>query len=65
MIYSDGLIEQTNKEGEPFEKDRAKDILAATDTVADDVGKLFTAVHDFAGPYLDDDTTVASIELQQ
>jgi sigma-B regulation protein RsbU (phosphoserine phosphatase) len=64
IIYSDGIIEQTNPEGEAFEKARVLEILQKTQSAAEDVSALFEAVQQFAVFNLDDDTTVASLELQ-
>ena len=38
--------------------------LAEATSAAEDVASLFSAVQEFAGGALDDDTTVASIELK-
>ena len=64
IIYSDGIIEQTNPGGEAFEKSRAIEVLQHTGSAAEDVSALFDAVQEFAVFNLDDDTTVASIELE-
>jgi sigma-B regulation protein RsbU (phosphoserine phosphatase) len=64
IIYSDGVIEQTNPKGEPFDKPRVLEILQKTNSAAEDVSALFDAVQQFAAFHLDDDTTIASIELQ-
>ena len=64
IIYSDGVIEQSNPTGEPFEKKRVVEVLKGTASAAQDVASLFSAVQEFAGGALDDDTTVASIELK-
>ena len=63
IIYSDGIIEQTSPEGEAFEKKRVMEVLERTGSPAEDVTTLFEAVNEFADSHLDDDTTVASIEL--
>ncbi|MHC4101473.1 MAG: PP2C family protein-serine/threonine phosphatase, partial [Planctomycetota bacterium] len=63
IIYSDGIIEQTNPSGEAFEKRRALEVVRRTGSAAEDVSALFDAVQEFAAFNLDDDTTVASIEL--
>jgi serine phosphatase RsbU (regulator of sigma subunit) len=63
IIYSDGIIEQTNARGEAFEKSRVLEVLRGTGSAAEDVSSLFDAVQEFAASHLDDDTTVASIEL--
>jgi serine phosphatase RsbU (regulator of sigma subunit) len=64
IIYSDGIIEQTDPGGEAFEKSRALEVLQHTGSAAEDVSALFDAVQEFAAFNLDDDTTVASIELE-
>ena len=64
IIYSDGIIEQTNPSGEAFEKSRALEIVQRTGSAAEDVSALFDAVQEFAVFNLDDDTTVASIEVE-
>jgi sigma-B regulation protein RsbU (phosphoserine phosphatase) len=64
IIYSDGIIEQTNPAGEAFEKSRAFEVLQHTGSAAEDVSALFDAVQEFAAFNLDDDTTVASIEVK-
>ncbi|MHC4785156.1 MAG: SpoIIE family protein phosphatase [Planctomycetota bacterium] len=63
IIYSDGVIEQTNPRGEAFEKRRVLEILQRTGSSAEDVSALVDAVREHAAFHLDDDTTVASIEL--
>ncbi len=64
IIYSDGVIEQSNPTGEAFEKERVVEVLGSTTSAVEDVASLFSAVQEFAGSALDDDTTVASIELK-
>ncbi|MHC4219649.1 MAG: SpoIIE family protein phosphatase [Planctomycetota bacterium] len=64
IIYSDGIIEQTDPRGEAFEKSRVLEILQHTGSASEDVTALFDAVQEFAAFHLDDDTTVASIELE-
>ncbi len=64
IIYSDGVIEQVNPAGDAFEKERVVEVLGGTASAAEDVASLFAAVQEFAGNALDDDTTVASIELK-
>jgi serine phosphatase RsbU (regulator of sigma subunit) len=65
IIYSDGIIEQTNPGGEAFEKRRVLEVLAQTGSAVEDVSALFEAVQEFAEHHLDDDTTVASLELTE
>jgi len=64
IIYSDGIIEQTNPGGEAFDKSRALEVLQHSNSAAEDVSALFAAVQEFAAFNLDDDTTVASIEVE-
>ena len=65
VLYSDGVIEQVDQEGEPFEIDRVREVLATTASPKQDVEVLFEKLTEFAGKsLLDDDTTVASIDLR-
>ncbi len=49
---------------EAFEKDRVQEVLATTHSAKEDVTALFQRIEEFAGKaMLDDDTTVASIEI--
>ncbi len=62
ILYSDGLPEQRNPEGEPFGADRARAVLAAEGAPRDDILALARAVHEHAGSEsLSDDLTLASI----
>ncbi len=64
ILYSDGVIEQVDPSGEPFEYERVQQILAGTRNAKEDVTALFEKLEEFAGKtLLDDDTTVASIEI--
>ena len=64
ILYSDGVIEQVDPSGEAFEFNRAQEVLAGTKSAKDDVKALFDKLEEFAGKaILDDDTTVASIEI--
>ncbi len=66
ILYSDGLIEQVNPSGEAFEKNRVREVLATSGSAREDVTALFQRIEEFAGKAsLDDDTTVASIEIAQ
>lgn len=66
VLYSDGVIEQMSPDGEAFETERAQEVLGSTATVADDIEAMFKALNEFAGSaVLDDDTTVASIEMAE
>ncbi len=64
ILYSDGVIEQANPDGQAFEKTRVRDVLCGTSSADEDVKALFDRIEEFAGKtLLDDDTTVASIEV--
>ncbi len=63
VLYSDGIIEQVSPDGEAFENARALEVLQTTGSVAEDVASIFKALKEFAVSALDDDTTVASIEV--
>ncbi len=64
ILYSDGVIEQVDPQGKPFEKRRVLEVLSRTGSAGADVSELFGTLRTYAGgPALDDDTTVASIEL--
>ena len=66
ILYSDGLIEQVNPDGEAFEKNRVQEVLKTTGSSKQDVAALFQRLEEFAGKtMLDDDVTVASIEIAQ
>ena len=63
VLYSDGIIEQVSPNGKAFENARALEVLQTTGSVAEDVASIFKALKEFAVSALDDDTTVASIEV--
>ncbi len=64
ILYSDGVIEQVNPEGEEFQIDRVREVLATTGSPKQDVDALFEKLTEYAEKsMLDDDTTVASIVL--
>jgi serine phosphatase RsbU (regulator of sigma subunit) len=64
ILYSDGVIEQADPDGQAFEKPRVREVLAGTSSADEDVKALFDRIEEFAGKtLLDDDTTVASIEV--
>lgn len=64
LLYSDGLFEQANAEGQRFGHDRVTAALTATEDCAADINALFTALREFTGPSgFADDTTAASIEI--
>lgn len=64
ILFSDGLIEQPDPEGEMFGLERAMEALAPALTAADDVRLLVNAVREHAKTEdLADDLTVASNEF--
>ena len=64
VLYSDGVIEQVDPSGQAFGYDRVRQVLAGTKSAKQDVTALFQQLEEFAGKnLLDDDTTVASIEI--
>jgi serine phosphatase RsbU (regulator of sigma subunit)/pSer/pThr/pTyr-binding forkhead associated (FHA) protein len=65
VLYSDGVVEQRNAEGnEMFGRSRATEALQATTSVTDDLHAVIAAVEAFAQrSEFDDDTTVASVEV--
>lgn len=64
ILFSDGLIEQPNPEGEMFGLGRAMEALASATTAAEDVRVLVEAVRAHAQTdELSDDLTVASNEF--
>jgi sigma-B regulation protein RsbU (phosphoserine phosphatase) len=64
VLYSDGVVEQDAPGGDRFGRARVLEVLDASNSSAEDVSSLFTAVLAFAGTAdLADDTTVASIEV--
>lgn len=64
ILYSDGIIEQRNAAGAQFGREAAAAALAASGSPVDDVKAALDAIDLFAGGMgLDDDATVASIEM--
>ena len=64
IVYSDGIIEQRSAAGEQFGTDAAAAALAKGSGPAEDVKAVFDAIDAFAGGVgLDDDATVASIQM--
>lgn len=62
ILYSDGAIEQTNRQGAQFTKEGIMRIIGDDRSPLEDVATLIDAVTAFAGtPAFNDDTTVASI----
>jgi len=64
VLFSDGLVEQANDEGQQFGRQRAIDALHGSTSPEEDVRQLIEAVEAFCGGgALTDDTTIASVEL--
>ena len=62
VLYSDGMIEQTNATGEPFGGPRLEALLRATTTPRADVAAIFDAVRTFStGASWNDDATVVTV----
>lgn len=65
ILFSDGVVEQTNPEGEQFGVARIRAVVERSISPDDDVAGVFTAVEAHAQTsVLADDATVASIEIQ-
>ena len=65
ILYSDGLVEQSNGVNEQFGSDRLCDVFAGSDSIEDDVAGIFAALEEFTGSSsFADDTTIASIEVR-
>lgn len=64
VLYSDGVAEQQNPEGEEFGVDRAFDALAGAADGKEDVDQLVTALRAFASSdQFADDVTLASVTV--
>ena len=64
ILYSDGLSEQRAPTGEEFGIARIASIVRATTSAESDADTLIRLVQQHAArPFLDDDTTVASVEV--
>lgn len=62
IVFSDGLLEQRNPDGEQFGRDRATEALRSSKAPRDDVVALARAVRDYAETdSLSDDLTIASV----
>ncbi|UCD76124.1 MAG: SpoIIE family protein phosphatase [Phycisphaerales bacterium] len=64
ILYSDGIIEHRNSEGELFGRARLLDLLGESGSVESDVTDSLAALQEFIGENdLADDTTIASVEV--
>lgn len=64
VLYSDGLSEQRSPTGEEFGIARIASIVRGTISAESDADTLIRLVQQHAGrPFLDDDTTIASVEV--
>lgn len=64
VVFSDGVVEQPNAEGEQFGMQRAIEALTGSTCCDEDADRIFDAVRAFAdSESLADDVTVVSIEL--
>ncbi|MGI9013775.1 MAG: SpoIIE family protein phosphatase [Phycisphaerales bacterium] len=64
VLFSDGMVEQPNAEGEQFSAERVREVLQGATSVADAVARIFDAVTHHAGSsILADDATAASFEI--
>lgn len=62
VLYSDGMIEQTNATGEPFGGDRLQALLRVSTDPRADVASIFESVRAFsAGASWNDDATVVAV----
>lgn len=64
VLFSDGLVEQTNLDGDEFGTERAMEVLRGCRSCDEDVTALHAAVIAYAGTdSLADDLTIASVEF--
>ncbi|MBX3321408.1 MAG: SpoIIE family protein phosphatase [Phycisphaeraceae bacterium] len=64
VVFSDGLVEQRNADGDEFGVERAKATLEGSQSAVEDVERLSSAILEFAQTdALSDDLTIASIEV--
>lgn len=61
LLFTDGVHEQPNIEGERFGTERMADILRATSSGDDDIKALLTHLERFGGKRFEDDVTILSI----
>ena len=65
IVFSDGVVEQPDPEGQQFGVEGAIHAIAGCGSECDDVERIFEAVLRHAkGPNLADDTTVASVVIE-
>lgn len=64
ILYSDGIIEHRNTDGEEFGRNRLHYVIGRSDSIECDVAETFNMLREFiGGDELSDDTTIASIEF--
>jgi serine phosphatase RsbU (regulator of sigma subunit)/pSer/pThr/pTyr-binding forkhead associated (FHA) protein len=64
VLYSDGVVEHTDSEGEEFGQRRLVEAMTGSENAADDVTRAMTTLREYIGQGgLKDDTTIASIEI--
>ena len=64
LVYSDGIVEQRNKNGESFGAPRLRDAVRGIATPSQDITRLFLELERFAGGLmLDDDATATAVGL--
>jgi sigma-B regulation protein RsbU (phosphoserine phosphatase) len=65
LLFSDGVLEQQSPTGEQFGMERIVRLLAESTSAGGAADALLAAVQTHAGrPFLDDDTTIAVVEMQ-
>ncbi|MHC4471390.1 MAG: SpoIIE family protein phosphatase [Planctomycetota bacterium] len=65
VLYSDGMVEHRDPDGEPFGVERLVEILAESGSPDEDVERAFAALEGFLeGRPPDDDTSLASLEVR-
>ncbi len=64
ILYSDGIVEQSNHHNQRFEEESLEKIIANSHSIQNDIDQTFAALQEFTGSHqFDDDTTIASIEI--
>ena len=64
VLYSDGLVEEKNAEGELFGNERVLELLGGVSNSTEDVDVLVRALSEYSNiDKLTDDLTIASVEV--